>query len=60
MNKYMPYKNPFSMVDLKPKRPGSMSHSLAIVIFVTYPITEKMDTISARVYFILNVLHCML
>lgn len=53
----MPYKNPFSMVDLKPKRQGSMSHSLAIAIFFTYPITKKWiylpGYISLLMYYIL-------
>lgn len=40
MNKYMPYKNPFSVVDLKSKEnKGSMVHIFAMVS--TFPVTKN-------------------
>ena len=55
MNKYMPYKNPFSMVDLKSKRQGKHGPHFCYG-FSTFPITKNGIHLCARLHFILNML----
>lgn len=51
MNKYMPYKNPSSMANLKSKKQASVFHIFAIIFYYVYQITKTVCTLFSLHFF---------